>query len=209
MKIYTRTGDSGTTGLFGGDRVAKDHVRIEAYGTVDELNSVLGLVRSSLPGASSGTHFGDQTTGEGAAASPETDSIQKLDRWLERIQSELFDLGADLATPMDSRAEARRIPTTWVERIEREIDKFDAALKPLKVFILPGGHLASAHLHVARTLCRRAERRVHTLSNEYGINEVCLVYLNRLSDALFTAARWMNHTTGIADAEWRPSKSKP
>jgi cob(I)alamin adenosyltransferase len=209
MKIYTRTGDEGTTGLFGGPRVSKNHIRIEAYGTVDELNSVLGMVRSALPRPMRGDLFGAEVTGEGAPvdsspAEPSTTEI--MDRWLDRVQSELFDLGADLATPTDSKVQIQRFPQQAVVRLEEEIDAFDESLEELKAFILPGGHASASHLHLARTICRRAERRVIELASEETINAVCIVYLNRLSDALFTAARWINAEFGIAEPKWSPTQ---
>ncbi len=210
MKIYTRTGDDGTTGLFGGPRVSKDHIRIEAYGTVDELNSVLGMVRSALPRPTPGHFFGAEITSEGApiemAPTPKT-TTQLMDVWLDRIQSELFDLGADLATPMDTKVKITRFPVIAITRLEEEIDAFDESIEPLKAFILPGGHAASSALHLARTVCRRAERRVITLSETESINSACLIYLNRLSDALFTAARWINHEFGVEEPTWVPTKT--
>jgi cob(I)alamin adenosyltransferase len=210
MKIYTRTGDDGTTGLFGGPRVSKDHIRIEAYGTVDELNSILGNVRGALPKPSSGDFYGAEITGEGPpvleSERPKSTS-DLLETWLDRIQSELFDLGADLATPLETKAQITRFPEKAVVRLEEEIDAFDASLEPLKAFILPGAHPAAAGLHVARTVCRRAERRVITLSDSEPINLTCVVYLNRLSDALFTAARWINKQYGVDEPQWTPTKA--
>ena len=206
MKIYTRTGDKGMTGLFGGPRISKDHIRIEAYGTVDELNSVLGMVRCSLPRPAKVEYFGSQVTGEGAgfASEPTTPSTtQILDKWLDRLQSECFDLGADLATPLDAKVNIQRFPQAAVDRLEEEIDAFDADLEPLTSFILPGGHVSAAALHQARTVCRRAERRVISLAGVDGINPICIVYLNRLSDALFTASRWVNHEFGVSEPKWK------
>ncbi len=180
MKIYTKTGDQGETGLFGGPRVAKDDARIEAYGTVDELNSVLGLARSCiLP----------------------TD----LDRLVERIQNELFSLGAQLATPNPSAHQTALIGQAEIARLESAIDEYEARLEPLKQFILPGGTAAASHLHLARTVCRRAERRLVTLvrSSPLPIATELVVYLNRLSDLLFVLARAANHVTGTADVPWR------
>jgi len=210
MKIYTRTGDEGTTGLFGGPRVSKNHVRIEAYGTVDELNSIMGIVRCALPKPAKGDFYGAEVTGEGAphiATPPEPTSAELLDLWLNRIQSELFDLGADLATPMESKVQISRFPMQAVTRLEEEIDAFDTSLEELKAFILPGGHLAASQLHLARTVCRRAERRVIALASEEEINSICTIYLNRLSDALFTAARWVNSEYGIPEPKWSPTKT--
>ncbi len=182
MRIYTKTGDSGETGLFGGPRVEKDHVRVEAYGTVDELNAVLGVCLTVI-------------------TEPETMGL------LQRIQNDLFDVGSDLATPPDAKKSARdrRISVTaeQVEDLERQIDRFEADLKPLRNFILPGGCPAAAHLHHARCVCRWAERRTVTLMRTEDINPDLLKYLNRLSDLLFVMARWMNHDTGVDESQWR------
>jgi cob(I)alamin adenosyltransferase len=180
MKIYTKTGDRGDTGLFGGPRVGKDSPRIEAYGTVDELNSVLGVARS-----------------EGVAA--EVDGI------LAQIQNELFAVGAELATP---KPEAHRVPTVGQDHIaalEAAIDGHEALLAPLDQFILPGGSKAAALLHLARTVCRRAERRLVALmrESEEPINDNLLVYLNRLGDLLFVLARATNQSAGAADVPWQ------
>jgi len=181
LKIYTRTGDDGTTGLFGGDRVAKSHPRIESYGTVDELNAVLGV----------------------ALAGDVPDQMRAV---LTRAQNELFVLGADLATPSNARPYVPRITGAHVAALEADIDAFDADLPPLKHFILPGGSALAAHLHVARTVCRRAERLVVEAATQEPFNEHALVYLNRLSDLLFVAARWANHAHGVADVPWVPEK---
>ena len=184
MKIYTRTGDAGTTGLFGGDRVAKTHPRIEAYGTVDEANSVLGLVRARLAGAP---------------------GAERLEPLLARLQAELFVLGADLATPSESRATVPRIKAAHVEVLEQAIDAFEEDLPPLKHFILPGGTEAAGTLHVARTICRRAERRTVEAQASEGINPQAAIYLNRLSDLLFVLARWTNRQAGVDEAAWNPA----
>ncbi len=178
MKIYTRTGDTGDTSLFGGGQVRKSDRRVEAYGTVDELNSLLGLVRTyDLP-----------------APAPE---------WLEAIQNTLFHLGADLATPTDVTAgRAVRLDASAIQALEAAIDRMDGQLSPLRGFILPGGTPAAAALHVARTVCRRAERVVVALSDEQVINPTAIVYLNRLSDFLFTLARWVNHHAGESETGW-------
>ncbi len=178
MKIYTKTGDAGETGLFAGGRVAKDSLRVEAYGAVDELNAVIGLAR---------TVTDDATL---AAA-------------LARISSELFSLGADLATPLDAgSAWIVRVDDALTARLEGEIDGFEADLPPLTNFILPGGTPAAAHLHLARTVCRRAERRAVHLAHVEPLNDAALRYLNRLSDWLFVAARLANHRAGRADEPW-------
>jgi cob(I)alamin adenosyltransferase len=189
-RIYTRTGDKGDTALGSGTRVSKAHLRIQAYGTVDETNSVLGIVR---------LHTG-------------TEAISKLDTMLARIQNELFDLGADLCVPDDGKKldyEPLRILPGQVERLENEIDELNHDLSPLRSFVLPGGHEAAAHLHVARTVCRRAERLIVELKShkDEHVSEGALAYINRLSDFLFVASRWVNaKTTG--DVLWVPGKTR-
>ena len=176
MKIYTRTGDQGQTSLFGGTRVAKNDPRIDSYGTVDELSSHIGVARaSSLPA--------------------ETDAE------LERVQSDLFEIGAHLASPGISRfsgVEPRRI-----EELERAIDKMEQELTPLTTFILPGGSLGASQLHVARTVCRRAERCVVGLGDASEATQSTIAYLNRLSDYLFVAARFANREHGVDDVPWQ------
>lgn len=186
MKIYTRTGDEGSTGLFGGDRVSKAHPRIEAYGTVDETNSFLGLARAHLGGS---------------------DTLRDLDALLARLQGELFEAGADLATPSGARAVVPRITARHVETLESEIDRYEERLPPLKHFILPGGTPAGAALHVARTVCRRAERLVVDAAGSEAINDQVGVYLNRLSDLLFVLARYANQEGGVAETPWHPRDS--
>jgi len=179
MKIYTRTGDKGDTSLFGGQRVPKDALRIEAYGTVDELNSVLGIVRA------------DNAVGE-------------IDRLLTAIQHQLFVLGADLATPRSIDAKnLRRITSQDVEVLEREIDALESILQPLRNFLLPGGSPVAARLHFARTVCRRAERHVVRLARTDDIGNEATIYLNRLSDLLFVLARFANHTSGVPEIPWK------
>jgi len=184
MRIYTRTGDGGETHLFGGERVPKADPRVEAYGTVDELNSVLGLVRANLP------------------ADPE------LHRVLTAVQKALFAVGAELATarPEDPRLASHvpRVGAADVEALERFIDRMEADLEPLRTFVLPGGTEAGALLHVARAVCRRAERRVVALARQAAVNPEVLRYLNRLSDLLFVAARWVNHQAGVPESPWEP-----
>jgi cob(I)alamin adenosyltransferase len=183
MKIYTKTGDTGETGLFGGPRVAKDDLRIEAYGTVDELNAVLGLVRcDKLP--------------------PDVDDL------LARIQNELFDVGAELATPQPEVKGIARAEAEHIAALEQAIDHYQAGLAPLKTFILPGGSKAAAWLHLARTVCRRAERRLVTLAREKAntaeaVSPTLVVYLNRLSDLLFVLARSVNAEAKVPDVVWR------
>lgn len=176
MKIYTRTGDDGTTSLFSGGRVAKHHLRVESYGTVDELNSVLGVARTCKP-------HGDD--------------------WLARIQHQLFNLGADLATPLDAKSSwVVRMDAATVSWLENGIDELTAQLPELKNFILPGGSQAAAHIHVGRTICRRAERLAVMLQADEPVGEHVVPYLNRLSDFLFTLARWENLKAGISDEAW-------
>ncbi len=183
MKIYTKTGDRGETGLFGGPRVRKDSLRIEAYGTIDELNAVVGLARSEpLPA--------------------------EIDLLLARIQSELFDVGAELATPDPARHSAAIIGALHIAELETAIDRFETALPPLKQFILPAGTRGAAVLHLARTVCRRAERRVVALANspEETISGDLIVYLNRLSDLFFVLARAANASAGQPDVPWKPGQ---
>jgi cob(I)alamin adenosyltransferase len=183
-KIYTRTGDDGTTSLFGGDRVAKGNARIAAYGTVDETNSIVGVARS---------HLRDEP-GE-----------EELDPVLGDLQEELFVLGADLATPMDATPVVERIEEAHVTALEERIDRFDADLPSLDRFILPGGTPAGASLHSARTVCRRAERHVVEANASTPINEQAIVYLNRLSDLFFVLARWANLQAGVREDTWEPT----
>ncbi len=178
MKIYTRTGDQGTTSLFSGGRVPKHHLRVESYGTVDELNSVLGLARAHQPSA-------------------------PTDEALARIQHQLFNLGADLATPLDAASRhVVRMDAESIAWLEESIDRMTAELPALSYFILPGGSVVGATLHVARTVCRRAERLVAALQEQEPIGEHALPYLNRLSDYLFTLARWENQQGGISETKW-------
>jgi cob(I)alamin adenosyltransferase len=180
VRIYTGGGDSGETGLFGGGRVSKDDLRVEAYGTIDELNAGLGAAR--------------------AAGLPED-----LDDLVERLQGRLFELGADLATPADAAASrVVRLGADAPGELEGEIDRLDAKLEPLTAFILPGGHPGGAELHRARTVCRRAERRVVSLARNQEISEGIVPYLNRLSDLLFVMARYANHAAGCPESKWKP-----
>ena len=181
MKIYTRTGDQGNTGLFGGGRVPKNHPRVAAYGEVDELNSLLGVVRATPP-------------------------VEWFEPLLESIQRDLFSIGGQLATP-DPSAVAKALAKAKLsgERIsefERLIDEADAELPPLRAFILPAGTPKAATLHLARTVCRRAERSVVALAQDSPVPEVFVAYLNRLSDLLFTLARLANHRDGVGDVTW-------
>jgi cob(I)alamin adenosyltransferase len=177
-RIYTRAGDTGETSLGDGSRVPKTDLRIEAYGTVDELNSFLGL---ALAG----------------------DLPDELRPWLEQVQNDLFDLGADLSVPLeDDRRERLRVTSEQVGRLEELCDLVNERLEPLRSFILPGGTEASARLHVARAVCRRAERLAVALAAEHGVNPAALSYLNRLSDLLFILARAAN--AGSREPLWRP-----
>lgn len=181
MKIYTKTGDDGTTGLFGGDRVRKDTLRIAAYGTVDELNSFVGLVSASLP-----------------------TELEPVCSILNTIQNDLFVAGADLATPLSAKPVVPRTSPEEISELERFIDQLEEDLEPLKTFILPGGTVAAAHAHVARTVCRRAERCCVSLAAVEEINGLVTVYLNRLSDLLFVISRWINLKNGNSDIPWIP-----
>jgi cob(I)alamin adenosyltransferase len=180
-RIYTKTGDEGMTGLGGGRRVAKDSPRVRAYGTVDELNSAIGVALA-------------------------LGLNERLANELATIQNELFDLGSDLCWPEDDERRAR-IPTVQpkhVRRLETLIDELNEVVGPLTNFLLPGGAPGAAQLHVARTICRRAEREAITLSHEEPIGELVLPYLNRLSDAMFVMARFENHEQGVAEPLWQP-----
>lgn len=176
MKIYTRTGDHGQTSLFGGARVPKSDARIEAYGTIDELSSHLGIVRTTLLPA-------------------EVDTI------LNQVQIDLFEIGAHLASPGTSRFPG--VDTARIEELEHAIDAMERELQPLTTFILPGGSSSAAHLHVARTVCRRAERLVVALQDESPATISTIGYLNRLSDYLFVAARFANARAGVEDVPWK------
>ena len=171
-KIYTRTGDKGVTGLGDGSRVEKDHLRVEAYGTVDELNSFIGLVlAASLP--------------------------EEIRQCLTRVQHELFDLGGELCMPG-----TLLIPASYVDALEHDLDALNEDLPPLKDFILPGGSESAARCHLARTIARRAERRVVSLSHEQGVNDISIRYLNRLSDLLFVIARVLARAEGGSEVLW-------
>jgi cob(I)alamin adenosyltransferase len=180
-RIYTKTGDAGTTGLGGGRRVSKDDARVHAYGTVDELGSAIGLALA-------------------------LGVVRRLETELERIQNELFDLGSDLCWPNDDERRGA-IPTVQghhVEHLEQLIDELNGVVGPLANFLLPGGAAGAAQLHVARTVCRRAEREVIALTRQEVIGDLVVPYLNRLSDALFLMARFENHERGVAEPLWQP-----
>ncbi len=180
-KLYTRTGDLGTTALFGGGRVQKDHPRVEAYGSVDELNSALGVAISFV-------------------------SQRKLTVELQVIQNELFNIGSELASESGRKADAGRLflePEEKIAALERLIDEYDAKVEPLRTFILPSGSQAGALLHLCRTVCRRAERAIVRLAREETVNPDLVRYLNRLSDLLFVLARYVNKAAGKPETEWQ------
>lgn len=181
LKIYTKTGDAGQTGLFGGGRVDKDHPRVDAYGEVDELNAVIGMARA-------------------------IELMPRIDEVLVPIQRDLFSIGALLATPdhdkMRDQLRKARIDDERIAELERAIDACEHELEPLKSFILPGGTPKSAALHVARTVCRRAERRVVALRRDVELPELVIIYLNRLSDLLFMLSRVANRRAGAGEVTW-------
>ena len=191
-KVYTRHGDKGQTHLVGGRRVAKDDLRIESYGTIDELNAILGIVRA----------FNDEAT-----AAPAT---KRLDQILRQVQNELFDLGSELATPPDAVWKGMiRIGPEQITVLERTIDECQADLAPLKSCILPGGGSIAAFLHQARTVCRRAERDILRLMHREPIGESVLGYVNRLSDLLFVLSRWMSRAQGEPEYLWEKGLTLP
>jgi cob(I)alamin adenosyltransferase len=179
MKIYTKTGDAGETGLFGGERVSKDHARVEAYGAIDELNAIVGLCRA-----------------EGLS--------EDVDALAATIQSQLFDVGGELATVPEKKDKVTipLVDEADVKVLEEAIDRAESELEPLKTFILPGGSKVASHLHHARTVCRRAERRVVTMHTQAEVRSEVLRYLNRLSDLLFTWARLENRRANVPDVPW-------
>jgi cob(I)alamin adenosyltransferase len=183
-RVYTRRGDGGQTSLAGGQRLPKNDLRIEAYGTVDELNSFIGLARESAR------------------------ELPELDRILRRVQHELFNLGSILATlPEDVHPKQARITAAESEQLEREIDRMNEGLPPLRSFVLPGGSRPNAELHICRTVCRRAERICVSLAATTEVDEAILKYLNRLSDALFVWSRWASHRLGVAETLWEPNQA--
>lgn len=184
MKIYTRTGDDGTTSLFAGGRISKGHVRIHAYGSVDELNTVLGLALAA-------------------------DVDVALRDSIQRVQGELFTVGADLAAPLDANTQSGlRVDSDMIDRLESEIDAWQAELPGLKHFVLPGGSLVGAFLHQARVICRRAERWVVMLQEDEPVNRLVMQYLNRLSDWLFVAARLANDRAGHSETVWESPRKR-
>ena len=191
-RVYTKRGDTGETSLVGGQRVPKDQLRIEAYGTVDELNAFIGVARQS-------------TEELVAVAHP---ALSPLAEILKRVQHELFNLGSILATlPADVHPQQPRVTEAEITRLENEIDKMNEGLPALRSFVLPGGCRLNAELHVCRTVCRRAERICVTLAREEPSDPAMVRYLNRLSDALFVWSRWASHTLGIAETLWEPNRA--
>jgi cob(I)alamin adenosyltransferase len=188
-RIYTRAGDKGQTRLAGGQSVPKDDGRIDAYGTVDELNAFVGVARVMAEDLAS-----------------KISALDTLAQILNRVQHELFNLGSILATlPEDVHPKQARVTAVEVERLEREIDEANTVLPALRSFVLPGASRLDAELHVCRTVCRRAERLLVSLARTQSIPDDALRYLNRLSDALFVWSRWANHTLGVAEALWKPN----
>ena len=187
MKIYTKTGDDGSTGLLGNVRVRKDAARIESYGDVDELNASLGIVLAHLPSAASSARG-----------------------WLDAIQSDLFVTGAILATPPQAAKVSASLAPGRIDTLEQQIDQMEKSLKPLKNFILPQGNPCAAFLHLSRAICRRAERRVVALASREKVDSIVTIYLNRLSDYLFVLARWVNHQEGGTETAWiNPVRRRP
>ena len=178
MKVYTRTGDSGTTGLLGGDRTPKRSLRISAIGDVDELNAAIGIA------ATTGFAYED----------------------LSKVQNWLFDLGSELACPPGGKFQIESVGPAHIEWLEQSMDAQETHLEPLKEFILPGGHPSAAHLHLARTICRRAERSLWHLAEEEPVREVVLTFLNRLSDWLFVSARTANAVHNVSDRKWQKAE---
>jgi cob(I)alamin adenosyltransferase len=180
MKIYTKTGDKGDTSLYNGKRIPKSSLRVSTYGTVDELNSIIGIVLAH-------------------------DVPEEISKDLTQISNWLFNLGSDLATPLNDRERfhVERISEEQITFLEEKIDEYTEKMPPLKSFILPGGSKAAAFLHHARTVCRRAERLAVELAKKENIGEMSVIFLNRLSDYLFTAARYANYLVGVKDREWK------
>lgn len=185
-KIYTKTGDKGSTRLVGGQKVPKDSLRIASYGTVDELNACLGLVRVAM-----------------RASDADPVARADIEAFLRRVQNELFDLGSDLATRMEDRWPGQPlVDMDDVTELERRMDAWNDELAPLDSFVLPGGNEVAARLHLARTVCRRAERDIVALSREEPLGEPVIPYINRLSDALFVLSRWVTHRMGAEEFLW-------
>ena len=191
-RLYTRSGDDGTTGLFGGARVSKDHPRVEAYGAVDELNAAVGLAAAE------------------AARAPRSPVSEQILRIFADLQSRLFDIGADLATPEGAKHEAKilRISEEQVAEVEKWIDELDAGNAPMKSFVMPGGTDLAGRLHLARTICRRAERAMIHLRHSEPVSDGATIYINRVSDMLFAMARRVNKEAGVPDVPWVPAKKR-
>jgi len=190
-RVYTRGGDKGETSLAGGQRVTKDSARIEAYGTVDELNAQIGVARDTV----------EEMTAEHAALAP-------LDSILKRVQHELFNAGSVLATlPQDLHPRQARVTEAEIAQLEREMDKMNEGLPELRSFVLPGGCRLNAELHVCRTVCRRAERKCVALARDEAVDDNIVRYLNRLGDAFFVWSRWASHTLGVAEILWEPNRA--
>jgi cob(I)alamin adenosyltransferase len=190
-RVYTRKGDAGQTSLVGGQKVSKDHLRIEAYGTLDELNAHIGGARVAI-----------------AAGHADHEGFRALDATLLRVQHELFNLGSVLATlPEDVVPQMPRVTSLEVEALERSIDEHNEALPALRSFVLPGGSSLNVWLHLARTVCRRAERHMVVLSRHEPVDEASMAYVNRLSDALFVWSRWASVTAGAPEVLWEPNKA--
>ncbi len=181
FKIYTKTGDAGETGLFGGKRLPKSHLRIESYGTVDELNSWIGLIRDL-------TEY------------PKTEGV------LENVQNRLFEIGSNLATDPSKKMDVPEVKQSAIALLEQEIDSMEGELSPLKTFILPGGHPIVSQIHIARCVCRRAERGVVGLAIIDEVPEILIQYLNRLSDYLFVLSRWVGMKLDAKELPWIPEK---
>jgi cob(I)alamin adenosyltransferase len=190
-RVYTRTGDKGETALAGGQRVAKDSLRIEAYGTVDELNAAIGVARATAEESIAGYA-----------------KLGELDTILKRVQHELFNIGSILATlAEDVHPRQARITQAEISQLEAEIDRMNAGMPALRSFVLPGGCRLNAELHVCRTVCRRAERVCVALARKERVDAEIVQYLNRLSDALFVWSRWSSHTLGVAEILWEPNRA--
>ncbi len=181
FKIYTKTGDKGSTSLYGGARLSKDDIRIEAYGTVDELNACIGLVSDGM-------------------------NALNMIHCLEAVQNRLFTIGSNLASDPSKEMITPDLSPSDITLLENEIDQYEKQLQPLKHFVLPGGHQLVSFCHIARTVCRRAERRVVTLSRDSQVEEMIIVYLNRLSDYLFVLSRYIAYKQGISERKWLPRK---
>jgi cob(I)alamin adenosyltransferase len=188
-KIYTRAGDTGDTRLVGGPKVPKDSVRIEAYGTIDETNCIIGIAQTEL-----------------ARSTMSAEPKARLDAWLQNVQNDLFNLGSDLATRYEDRWEGQPLITeSDVRSLETLMDDLNTHLPALDSFVLPGGNPITAHLHLARTVCRRAERIIVSLGRDEKTGEYVLPYVNRLSDALFVWSRWVAHQLGEPENLWEPN----